>query len=121
MKSDPRGCEYAESGVKKTLQTWERKHSAKAVMAKHSLTFGYVNMAEKKVQCERQVVAMFWDFGSAVSSQQQSAGDPLQTATSSNRSSGSKRAQETNEVFTGDTEKFLGDCSGCQRDFSTLL
>ena len=51
MKSDPRGCEYAESGVKKTLQTWE--------LAKHSLTFGYVNMAEKNVQCERQVVAMF--------------------------------------------------------------
>ena len=60
---------------------------------------------------------MFWDFGSAVSSQQQSAGDHVPTATSSNRSSGSKRAQETNDVFTGDPEKFLGDCSGCQRDF----
>ena len=31
----------------------------KAVIAKHCLTLGYVNMAEGNVSCERQVVAMF--------------------------------------------------------------
>ena len=62
----------------------------KTVIAKHCLALGYVNMAEENVQCERQVVAIFWGFGSAVSSQQQSAATG---ATSSNRSSGSKRAR----------------------------
>ena len=69
---------------------------SRAVIAKHCLTLGYVNMAEEIVWCERQVVAMFWDFGSAVSSQQQAAADHVQTAASSNRSnrsSGSKRAR----------------------------
>ena len=46
-------------------------------------------MAGENVLCESQVVSMFWDFGSAVSSQQQPAATE---ATSSNRSSGSKRA-----------------------------
>ena len=69
---------------------------SRAVIAKHCLTLGDVNMAEDSVSCERQVVAMFWDFGSAVSSQQQAAADQVQTAASSNRSnrsSGSKRAR----------------------------
>ena len=29
MKSDHKGCECTESGVKKTSQTWEQNHSAK--------------------------------------------------------------------------------------------
>ena len=67
---------------------------SRAVISKHFLTLGYVNMAEDSVPCERQVVAMFWDFGSADSSQQQAVADHVQTAASSNgsnRSSGSKR------------------------------
>ena len=63
------------------------KPLSKALIAKHCLALGHVNMAKAKVYCERQVAAMFWDFGSAVSSQQQSAGDHVQTAASSNRSS----------------------------------
>ena len=55
MKSDPRGCDYAASRANITLR--------------------HAGMAEENGQCERQVVAMFWDFGLAVSSQQQSAGD----------------------------------------------
>ena len=49
-------------------------------------------MAEEIVQCERQVVAMFWNFGSAASSN------------NSNQQQQKKRQQaghETNEVFTG--------------------
>ena len=61
------------------------KPLSKAVIGKHCLTLRYVNLAEENVQCERQVV-MFWDFGSAVSSQQQSASDHVQTAASSSRS-----------------------------------
>ena len=62
------------------------KPPSKAVIAKHCLTLDCINMVEENVQCERQVGAMFCDFGSAVSSQQQSAGDHDQTAASSNRS-----------------------------------
>ena len=40
------------------------KPLSKAVIAKHCLTLGYVNMAEEKGQCKVQGVAMFWDFGS---------------------------------------------------------
>ena len=58
---------------------------SKAVIAKHCLILGYVNMAEENVWCERQVVTMFWDFGSAVCSQQQSAIDHVQAAARSNR------------------------------------
>ena len=47
------------------------KPLSKAVIAKHCLTLGYVNMAEANVQCKRQDVAMFWGFSSAVSSQKQ--------------------------------------------------
>ena len=43
------------------------KPLSKAVIAKHCLMLGYVNMDEGNVQCERQIVAMVWDFGSAVS------------------------------------------------------
>ena len=68
------------------------KPLSKAVIAKHCLTLGNVNMAEENVQCERQVVAMFWDFGSAVSSQQQSASDHVQTAASSSRSNQQQQA-----------------------------
>ena len=39
------------------------KPLSKAVIAQHCLTLGCVNMAEENDQCERQVVAMFWDFG----------------------------------------------------------
>ena len=46
------------------------KALSKAVIAKHCLTLG----------C--QVVAMVWDFGSAVSSQQQAAGDHVQRTAS---------------------------------------
>ena len=80
-----RGCVYAGSRVKKMLQTWETKPLSRAVIAKHCLMLGYAIMAEENVECERQVVAMFWDFGSTVSLQQQSAGDHAQTAASSNR------------------------------------
>ena len=44
------------------------KALSKAVIAKHCLTLGYVNMNEGNVSGECQVVAMVWDFGSAVSS-----------------------------------------------------
>ena len=46
----------------------------------------------------------------------------VQTAACSNRSNQQQQkqrqqaGQETNEVFTGDLEKFSGDCSGCQRE-----
>ena len=53
-----------------------------AVIAKHCLALGYVNMNQENVQMDRQIVAMFWDFGSAVSSQQQAAGDDVQRAPS---------------------------------------
>ena len=62
------------------------KPLSKAVIAKRCLTLRYVNLAEENAQCEGQVVAMFWDFGSAISSQQQSASDHVQTAASSSRS-----------------------------------
>ena len=65
---------------------FETKTLSKAVIAKHFLTVCYVNMSEENVQCERHVVAMFWDFGSAVSSQQQSGCYHVQTAASSKRS-----------------------------------
>ena len=40
---------------------------SKAVTAKHCHTLGYVNMDEGNVSSECQIVAMVWDFGSAVS------------------------------------------------------
>ena len=61
------------------------KPLSKAVVEKHYFTLGYVNLAEENVQCKRQDVAMFWDFHSAVSSQQQSAGDQVQTAARSSQ------------------------------------
>ena len=70
------------------------KPLSKAVIAKHCLTLGYVNMAEEKD------VAMFWDFGSAVSSQQQSAGNHVKTAA---RSSGSKRARRPTKCLQSTT------------------
>ena len=57
------------------------KPLSKAVISKHCLALGYVNMAEENVQCERQVVAMSRRQPAAIK------------ATSSNRSSGSKRAK----------------------------
>ena len=108
------------------LQTWEPSHSAKQRLRSTASPLGYVNMAEGNVQCERHVVAMFWDSGSAVSSQQQSAGDHVQTAATSNRSNQWQQKQrqqadqEINEVFTGDLEKFSGARSGCQRDTSHI-
>ena len=35
-----------------------------AAVAKHCFTLDYANMAEEDVECKRQDVAMFWDFGS---------------------------------------------------------
>ena len=58
------------------------KPLSKAVIAKHCLALGYVHMNQDNVQMDRQIVAMFLDFGSAVSSQQQAAGDHVQRAAS---------------------------------------
>ena len=58
------------------------KTLSKAVIARHCLTLGYVNMNEGNVWSECQVVAMVWDFVSAVSSQQQAAGDDVQRTAS---------------------------------------
>ena len=74
----------------------------------------------------KQDVAMFWDFVSAVSLQQQSAGDHVQTAARSNHLRQKQRqqaGQEINEMFTGDQEKFSGaqleqpcfSVQGCRR------
>ena len=40
------------------------KRLSKAVIAKHCLAVGYVNMAEENIECKLQDVATFWDFGS---------------------------------------------------------
>ena len=58
------------------------KPLSKTVIAKHCLTLGFVNMDEESVQSGWQIVAMFWDFGSAVSSQRQAAGDHVQKSAS---------------------------------------
>ena len=72
------------------------KPLSKAVIAKHCLALGYVNMAEGNVSCKCKDAAIFWDFGSAVSLQQQTAGDHVQaeasrSSCSNNRSSGRVR------------------------------
>ena len=59
------------------------KPLSKAVVANHCLALGYVDMTEENAQCELQDVAMSRDFNSAFSSQQQPAGDHVQTAASS--------------------------------------
>ena len=46
MKSDPRGCECAESG-EDNVGDLGTKPLSKAVIAKHRFTLGYVNMAEE--------------------------------------------------------------------------
>ena len=56
-------------------------------------------------------MAIFWCFGSAVSLQQQSAGDHVLTAAIS----GSKRARRPMKCLQAH-EKLSGDCSGCQRE-----
>ena len=50
-RSDLRDCECAESGAKKTSQTWEKPLS-KTVIAKHCLTLGYMNMDEKMFRAD---------------------------------------------------------------------
>ena len=64
MRSDPRGCECAETRVRRTWRIWGPNRLSKAVIAKHSLTLGYFNMAEDSAWCKLQDVAMFGDFGS---------------------------------------------------------
>ena len=68
------------------------KPLSKAVIAKHRLALGYVNMNQENVQMDRQIVAMLCDFGSAVSSQQQAAGDHVQEQPAENRSNRSIRS-----------------------------
>ena len=58
------------------------KPLSKTVIAKHCLTLGYVNMDEENVWSGWQVVSMFWDCGSTVSSQRQAAGDHVQKSAS---------------------------------------
>ena len=56
------------------------KPDSKTRIAKLCLTLGYTNMDEENVQSGWQIVAMLWDFGSAVSSQRQAAsGQPTET------------------------------------------
>ena len=70
---------------------------SKAVIAKHSLTLGYFNMAEDSAWCKLQNVAMFWDFGSIrmivtggiTVSTQNTAGDHVKTNSRAVRNSGS--------------------------------
>ena len=76
------------------------KPLSKAVIAKYCLTLGCVNMAEGNVKSKCNDVAMFRDFGSAVSLQQQTAGDHVQAAASSNScssngGSGSTKCSQT--------------------------
>ena len=96
---------------------------SKAVIAKHCLMLGNVNTWLKKMS---GVSVKSWRCSGT--SVQQSAGDHVQTAASSNRSNRLQQkqrqqaGQETNEVFAGDLEKFSGDRSGCQReDFCITL
>ena len=47
MKLDPRGCECEESRVKENDADLGTKPLSKAVIAKHCLTLGHVNMTEE--------------------------------------------------------------------------
>ena len=52
--------------VRKKLSDPGTKPLSKAVIAKQCLALGYVKMAEENVSCERHVVAICWNLGSAV-------------------------------------------------------
>ena len=49
MKSDPRGCEREEAKSEETVGDLDTTPPCKAVIAKHCLALGYVNMAEENV------------------------------------------------------------------------
>ena len=81
-RSDPRHCDCAESGAKNNVADLGTKPLSKTVSTKHCLTLGYANMDEENVEIGWQVLAMFWDLSSAVSSQRQAAGDHVQKSAS---------------------------------------
>ena len=83
------------------------KPLSKTVIAKHCLTLGYPNMDEETVWCGWQVVSMFWDFGSAVSSQWQEAGDHVQKSASRDPQQ-QKQLQDSQQ-----RQHASGDCSRC--------
>ena len=93
------------------------------VIAKHCLTLGYVNMDEDNVESGWQVMAMFWDFGSAVSSQQQAAGDHVQKSASGDPQQ-QKQLQDPQQQW-----RASGSCWRCQKrllphialDYDTLI
>ena len=65
MKSDPRGCECAESSVMNTWQIWGPDRSAKQCL-RHAASHWEILTWRRKVlsQCKLHDVAMFRDFGS---------------------------------------------------------
>ena len=101
MQSDHKDCECTESGVKKMSQTWQRNHS-----------LSHVRIREHgcRIFLECMItVTMFWDFGSAVTSQRQAAGDRVQTSVSRNLQ---QQEQLQDPQYP---QQASGNCSRCQR------
>ena len=91
------------------------KPLSKTVIAKHCLTLGYANMDEEIVLSGWQVAAMFWDFGSAVSSHRQAAGDHVQKSASRDPQQ-QKQLQDPQQQ-----QRASGNCSRCQRGCCSTL